>query len=135
MIHIDRLDHLVLTVSDIQATCAFYERILGMQTVTFGHNRTALHFGQQKINLHPIQNDIGPLVADKPMAGTADLCFITITPMQDVVKLLTDNRVEIIAGPVSRSGALGPILSVYFRDPDNNLIEVSNYEEGTESEE
>lgn len=133
MLKIDRLDHLVLTVADISKTCQFYEQVLGMETVIFGNNRYALRFGQQKINLHPIENDIGSLVADKPMPGTADLCFITSTPIQQVIQHLTENNVEIIEGPVNRSGALGAILSVYVRDPDHNLIEVSNYIENEEA--
>ena len=127
MIQIDRLDHLVLTVSDIPQTCDFYEQVLGMTTITFADNRTALRFGQQKINLHPLQDERGLLVADKPMPGTADLCFITATPIPQAIEHLKACGVKIIEGPVSRSGALGPILSVYFRDPDQNLIAVSTY--------
>ena len=123
---IARLDHLVLTVADIARTCEFYTRVLGMEVVTFGKGRTALRFGQQKINLHPADNIPG-LVADKPTPGSGDLCFITETPLAEVVAHLNEHRVPIIAGPGPRAGAIGTIQSVYFRDPDRNLIEVSNY--------
>lgn len=131
MISIDRLDHLVLTVRDIQATCDFYQRVLSMEPYTFGEGRTALRFGRQKINLHPYPPEIG-LVADTPTPGSADLCFITSTPISAVVSHLHSQNIPIISGPLIRSGANGPILSVYFRDPDQNLIEVSN--EVTEAE-
>jgi catechol 2,3-dioxygenase-like lactoylglutathione lyase family enzyme len=126
MIEIERLDHLVLTVRDIQATCDFYSRALGMQVVTFGEGRRALAFGRQKINLHQAGKEFGPK-AEKPTLGSADLCFITQTPLSEVVEHLNSCGVKIIAGPVKRSGASGPIESVYFRDPDLNLIEVSVY--------
>lgn len=124
-ITIDRLDHLVLIVRDIEAACAFYEKVLGMRRVRFGEGRVALHFGRQKINLHP---DPSPhsLVADKPVPGSADLCFITETPVERVVAHLEACNVAIIGGPIERTGAEGPINSVYVRDPDGNLIEVSN---------
>ena len=122
---IERLDHLVLTVRDIQATCGFYSRVMGMEVITFGEGRTALRFGNQKINLHPITN-AHQLVADKPTSGSADLCFITHTPIADVVNHLQDCNVAIVGGPIIRTGARHPINSVYFRDPDGNLIEVSN---------
>jgi catechol 2,3-dioxygenase-like lactoylglutathione lyase family enzyme len=123
---IARLDHLVLTVADIGKTCEFYTKALGMEVVTFGDGRTALHFGQQKINLHPADNIPG-LVADKPTPGSGDLCFITETPLAEVVEHLGRCGVTIIAGPGPRAGAIGTIQSVYFRDPDQNLVEVSNY--------
>jgi catechol 2,3-dioxygenase-like lactoylglutathione lyase family enzyme len=126
MTNIERLDHLVLTVKDIGATCDFYSRVLGMQVVTFGAGRKALAFGQQKINLHQVGNEFEPKAA-KPAAGSADLCFITPVPLRDVVQHLNSCGVEIIEGPVQRTGALGTIESVYFRDPDLNLIEVSVY--------
>jgi catechol 2,3-dioxygenase-like lactoylglutathione lyase family enzyme len=123
---IDRLDHLVLTVADIDATCAFYARVLGMDVVAFGNGeRIALAFGRQKINLHASGHEFEPK-ADKPSPGSADLCFITPVPLTDVVAHLHAEAVPIIEGPVRRTGATGPILSVYFRDPDRNLIEVSN---------
>jgi len=120
------LDHLVLTVADIDATCAFYGRVLGMQRVDFGEGRVALAFGAQKINLHPAGNEYEPK-ARTPMPGSADLCFITETPLAQVIAHLGAEGVEIIEGPAEKTGATGPILSVYFHDPDGNLIEVSNY--------
>jgi catechol 2,3-dioxygenase-like lactoylglutathione lyase family enzyme len=123
---IDHLDHLVLTVKSIPATCEFYARVLGMEVVTFGGNRRALAFGAQKINLHEAGKEWEPK-AHRPTPGSADLCFITRTPLADVVEHLRQVGVEIVEGPVQRSGAAGPITSVYFRDPDLNLIEVSNY--------
>ena len=123
---ITRLDHLVLTVADIERTCAFYTRVLGMTVVTFGEGRTALRFGQQTINLHPA-DDIPGLVADKPTPGAGDLCFITETPLAEVAAHLARCGVPIVAGPGPRAGALGTIQSVYIRDPDRNLVEISNY--------
>ena len=124
----ERLDHLVLTVADIGATCDFYRRVLGMEVVKFGAGRTALRFGSQKINLHPVANAI-PLKAFRPMPGSADLCFVSATPLDEVIAHLGACGVEIIEGPSVRAGALGPVTSVYFRDPDMNLIEVSTYVE------
>ncbi|WP_221224055.1 VOC family protein [Paenibacillus rhizosphaerae] len=126
-ININRIDHLVLTVSDIDQTCEFYSRVLGMRTVTFGEGRKALHFGQQKINLHEAGKEFEPK-AKMPMPGTADLCFITDDPIPDVIRHLEYCNVMIEEGPVLRTGALGSITSVYLRDPDGNLIEVSNYD-------
>ena len=123
---IERLDHLVLTVADIEQTCAFYARVLGMEVVRFGEGRTALRFGQQKINLHPA-NNIPGLVADKPTPGSGDLCFITKVPMVGVTAHLEQCGVPIVAGPGPRAGAIGTIQSVYIRDPDQNLVEISNY--------
>jgi len=124
---IDRLDHLVLTVADTEATCAFYSRVLGMETVVFAGGRTALAFGRQKINLHPAGNEYEPK-AKTALPGTGDLCFITETPLDDVIAHLQDCGVDIIEGPTAKTGATGPITSVYFRDPDGNLIEVSTYD-------
>ena len=123
---IERLDHLVLTVADIARTCGFYTRVLGMEVVTFGEGRTALRFGQQKINLHPA-DDIPGLVADKPTPGSGDLCFITKVPLAEVTTHLEACGVPIVAGPGPRAGAIGTIQSVYIRDPDQNLVEISNY--------
>jgi catechol 2,3-dioxygenase-like lactoylglutathione lyase family enzyme len=123
---IERLDHLVLTVADIPRTCEFYTRVLGMEVVTFGEGRTALRFGQQKINLHPADNIPG-LVADKPTPGSGDLCFITKVPLAEVTAHLEQCSVPIVAGPGPRAGAVGTIQSVYIRDPDQNLVEISNY--------
>ena len=124
--HLERLDHLVLTVADIGRTCAFYTRILGMEVVEFGEGRTALKFGRQKINLHPADNIPG-LVADKPTPGSGDLCFITDTPLAEVTAHLAQCGVAVVAGPGPRAGAIGTIQSVYIRDPDQNLVEISNY--------
>lgn len=123
---IDRLDHLVLTVQDLKATCDFYRRVLGMEEVTFGEGRKALQFGQQKINLHQAGKEFEPKAA-KPTPGSADLCFITSVPLNLVIEHLRSCAVEIEEGPVRRTGALGPIESIYLRDPDNNLLEISNY--------
>jgi catechol 2,3-dioxygenase-like lactoylglutathione lyase family enzyme len=124
--NIARLDHLVLTVADIERTCAFYVRVLGMEVVSFGEGRTALRFGQQKINLHAA-DAIPGLVADRPTPGSGDLCFITEVPVTEVVAHLKECGVPIIAGPGPRAGAIGTIQSVYIRDPDQNLVEISNY--------
>ncbi len=124
---IDRIDHFVLTVRDIGATCDFYERALGMEREVFGEGRTALRFGRQKINLHPAGREYEPKAA-RPQAGGGDFCLVTRTPMEAVVAHLEDAGVEIELMPSPRTGATGPINSVYFRDPDGNLVEVSNYE-------
>lgn len=121
---LDRLDHLVLTVRDINATCAFYTQVLGMQEVT-GNNRKALMFGNQKLNLHPLGNEFQPH-ALMPMAGSADLCFITSSPLEDVKARLLACGVAIEMGIVQRTGAMGAIDSLYIRDPDGNLLEISN---------
>jgi catechol 2,3-dioxygenase-like lactoylglutathione lyase family enzyme len=123
---IDSLDHLVLTVIDIEATAFFYSKVLGMDIVTFGSSRKALSFGTQKINLHQHGKEFEPK-AKKPTPGAADLCFITSVPISEVVRHLLSCKVAVIERPVQRTGATGPILSVYFRDPDMNLIEVSNH--------
>lgn len=124
---IARLDHLVLTVADIDRTCEFYENILGMRRMRFGDGRTALRFGNQKLNLHQLGNEIFPNARNAGV-GTADLCFIAATPIEDVVATLEANNIEIELGPAPKDGAIGPIRSVYIRDPDANLIEISNYE-------
>lgn len=123
---LDRFDHVVLTVQDVEASCRFYETVLGMRRKTFGGDRVSLHFGQQKINLHPHPTPIAP-IAREARPGTADLCFIARTPIPDVVAQLKSCQIEIIEGPAEREGALGTMISVYCRDPDGNLIEVSNY--------
>ncbi|MFE4173865.1 VOC family protein [Streptomyces sp. NPDC056909] len=124
--HVDRLDHLVLTVADIDATVDFYTRVLGMAAVTFGDVRTALTFGHSKINLHRLGHEFEPK-AHRPTPGSGDLCLITGEPLEQVAAELTANGVPIEEGPVQRTGATGQIISLYFRDPDLNLIEVSNY--------
>ena len=125
-IAIDRIDHVVLTVFDVARTLDFYGRVLGMQPVTFAEGRRGLAFGRQKINLHQAGREFEPK-ALKPVPGSADLCFIATTPLEDVKAHLEACGVAIAAGPVARTGALGPMMSVYFRDPDGNLVEVSNY--------
>ena len=123
---IERLDHLVLTVADIEATCRFYETVLGMKTVTFGQGRTALRFGRAKINLHPSGHEFEPK-ALRPTPGSADLCLITKTPLKRVIAHVKACEVAIELGPVARTGATGEITSIYIRDPDRNLIEIANY--------
>lgn len=127
-INILRLDHLVLTVENIKKTCDFYNRVLGMDVITFREGRKALQFGEQKINLHESGKEFEPK-AHSPMPGSADLCFITDTPIPDVIHHLNVSGVKIDEGPIARTGALGPITSVYIRDPDRNLIEISTYDE------
>jgi catechol 2,3-dioxygenase-like lactoylglutathione lyase family enzyme len=121
---IEGLDHLVLTVADVGRTRDFYERVLGMEPVVFGEGRHALAFGAQKINLHEAGREFEPKAA-VPTPGSAALCFLTDAPVAEVVEHLAANGVEILEGPMRRTGAAGPITSVYFRDSDGNLIEVS----------
>jgi catechol 2,3-dioxygenase-like lactoylglutathione lyase family enzyme len=123
---IDHLDHLVLTVASIEKTCDFYGRILGFEVVSFLGDRRALKFGQQKINLHQVGLEFEPK-ALTPTAGSGDLCFIAETPIDQVIEELKAAQVSIELGPVERTGANGKIRSVYLRDPDQNLIEISNY--------
>ena len=123
--NIEQLDHLVLTVTDIDRTVDFYTRVLGMEVMTFGDNRTALRFGQQKINLHLAGHEINPKAAN-PTPGSADLCFISPTPMTDILQHLKTCHVEPLMPPDYRTGTTHRLMSIYFRDPDNNLIEVSN---------
>ncbi|UAL54391.1 MULTISPECIES: VOC family protein [Metabacillus] len=123
---ISKLDHLVLTVKNIDKTCEFYSQVLGMEVITFGAGRKALHFGEQKINLHEAGKEFEPK-AKTPMSGTADLCFITDVSMLDVIDHLDSYGALIEEGPVKRTGALGSITSIYTRDPDGNLVEISNY--------
>lgn len=123
---LSHLDHLVLTVQDVALTSDFYARVLGMQPVIFAGGRHALAFGRQKINLHQAGREFSPR-AHRATPGSADLCFIAAEPLDRVVSHLRDCGVEIIEGPVKRTGALGDMRSVYFRDPDLNLIEVSEY--------
>jgi catechol 2,3-dioxygenase-like lactoylglutathione lyase family enzyme/ketosteroid isomerase-like protein len=121
---LDRLDHLVLTVRDADATCEFYRRALGMEVVTFGQGRLALRFGAQKLNLHPAGREFD-LEAARPTPGSADLCFLTGEPLEGWIRRLGELRVPVLAGPVARAGALGPIESIYLRDPDGNLLEIA----------
>jgi len=123
---IDSIDHVVFTVKDINATCEFYSKVLGMEVVTFGEGRKALAFGSQKINLQQFGRE-STLIAEKPTPGSADICFITSVPVSEVIAHLQSFGVKLIGGPVERNGARGEMMSVYFRDPDLNLVEVSNY--------
>lgn len=126
MIAIDRIDHVVLTCFDVERTLDFYAKVLGMEPITFAGGRRGLAFGRQKFNLHQAGREFEPK-ALKPAPGAIDLCLIASTPLEEVAAHLKANGVAIIEGPVEKTGATGPILSVYFRDPDGNLIEVSNY--------
>ncbi len=125
---IERVDHFVLTVARIDATCEFYARVLGMEVVVFGDNRKALTFGAQKINLHEAGNEFEPK-ALAPTSGSGDFCLITNEPIEAVIDHMRACGIKIEEGPVSRTGATGAITSVYIRDPDENLIEISNYDE------
>jgi catechol 2,3-dioxygenase-like lactoylglutathione lyase family enzyme len=138
-IKVQTLDHIVLTVANIERTCEFYSQVLGMQVNHFNvtnaggadrstdAQRTALSFGDQKINLHEYKNEFTPR-AQHPTPGSADMCLIAETPLNEVVTHLESNGVVIEIGPVPRTGARGKLMSVYIRDPDDNLVELSNYE-------
>ena len=119
------LDHMVVNVSDMDRACGFYARVLGAEIVEFGAGRKAVRIGNQKLNLHDAAARAEP-IARQPRVGGADLCILTETPVADVVRHLETLAIEIVDGPVERSGATGPIWSVYIRDPDGNLIEISN---------
>ncbi len=119
------IDHVVLTVRDLETTLSFYERTLGMTRVTFGEGRRALAFGEQKINLHLAGREFEPM-ARTPQPGSADLCFVTDVPIDEMVTHLGRAGVAIELGPVPKTGARRPLRSIYFRDPDGNLIEVAN---------
>ena len=123
--HIESIDHLVLTVENIENTAAFYAQVLGMEVVTFGAGRTALRFGRQKINLHRRGREFEPKAAH-PVPGSADLCLITSLPLEGVIAHLETHNIRIVEGPVRRTGALGDLNSIYIRDPDGNLIEIAN---------
>jgi catechol 2,3-dioxygenase-like lactoylglutathione lyase family enzyme len=123
---IDRFDHIVLTVASIERCSDFYRRVMGMRVVMFAQGRTALQFGRQKINLHLAGHEYQPH-ANAPMPGSADVCFITTTPLEQAMAHVRAEGVEIELGPVDRTGATGALRSFYFRDPDLNLIEISNY--------
>ena len=124
--NIKHIDHLVLTVKNIEKTVQFYESVLGMKKEIFGDGRVALTFGNHKINLHQVGNEFEPK-AKHPTPGSADLCFITDIDLNIAMNSVKDKGIQIIEGPVKRTGANGIILSFYFRDPDSNLIEISNY--------
>ena len=123
---ISHMDHLVLTVQSIPDAIHFYTNVLGMNEVDFGNGRKALAFGQQKFNLHQAGKEFEPK-AHHPTPGAIDICLITTTPLETVQRHIESCNVVIEEGPVKRTGAQGPILSIYFRDPDKNLVEVSNY--------
>jgi catechol 2,3-dioxygenase-like lactoylglutathione lyase family enzyme len=125
-VRVDRLDHLVLTVADIGATVGFYTQVLGMKAVTFGRGRTALTFGTSKINLHEAGREFEPK-ALRPTPGSADVCLIVDDDIGEVIAELAAAGIAIEEGPVARTGATGPIVSCYIRDPDQNLVELSNY--------
>jgi catechol 2,3-dioxygenase-like lactoylglutathione lyase family enzyme len=127
MLQLSRIDHIVLTVRDIQTTVQFYESVLGMRSETFGAGRVALKFGQQKINLHEYGKEFEPK-ARQPLPGSEDLCFITDTSIPVAMDHVQKMQVDILEGPVSRTGAIGNIVSFYFRDPDLNLIEIASYQ-------
>ena len=123
---IERIDHLVLTVKNIEASCAFYTKVLGMKEVTFQSGRKAVRFGNQRLNFHEYGKEFDPK-ALRPVPGSADLCFITRDPIAQIMSHLEICGVKIIEGPLERTGALGPMISIYIRDPDQNLIEISAY--------
>jgi catechol 2,3-dioxygenase-like lactoylglutathione lyase family enzyme len=124
-VRVSRIDHVVLTVADLDRTLSFYQRVLGMTPVTFGEGRRALAFGDQKLNLHQAGREFEPK-ARRPTAGAVDICFTTDVPLDDLIAHLRAESVGIELGPVAKVGARGPLRSVYFRDPDGNLVEVSN---------
>jgi catechol 2,3-dioxygenase-like lactoylglutathione lyase family enzyme len=128
--NITNIDHIVLTVKDIDVTVQFYESVLGMVAERFGEGRVALKFGNQKINLHEQGKEFEPK-ANQPVPGSEDLCFITDSKLEVAMEHVQSKGVQIIEGPVTRTGATGSIISFYFRDPDKNLIEVANYVEST----
>ena len=127
---VDRIDHVVLNVKDVEISAAWYGRVLGMEREDFGpDNRTALKFGGQKLNLRPVDADKHRWIAATDTApGTADLCFITAVGPEEVIAHLHGCGVALLTGPVDRTGALGPIRSVYCRDPDGNLVEIASYQ-------
>ena len=127
-IEIDNIDHLVLTVKDIKTTCEFYSKVLGMEVVTFNRGRIALKFGDRKFNLHEFGKEIEPK-AIAPTPGSADFCLITKNSLTSIIEHLRLCQVEVIEGVVSRTGAIGKIKSIYIRDPDQNLVEISSYED------
>ncbi|WP_370295091.1 VOC family protein [Rossellomorea marisflavi] len=123
---IERLDHVVLTVASMEDSIRFYTEVLGMEEITFGNGRKALAFGDQKINLHEYKHEFKPKAAH-PTPGSADWCFISSLDPDSLQRHLTALGIAIEEGPVTRTGALGPICSIYIRDPDNNLLELSTY--------
>ncbi len=125
---VENIDHLVLTVKDVEATVRFYENVLGMVREDFEDGRVALWFGKQKINLHQLGTEILPK-AGNPGIGNVDICFTTLLPIERVVEHLLLQDIPIVEGPVRRQGAKGQMISVYFHDPDENLLEIAYYGE------
>ena len=125
-LRVDRLDHLVLTVRSLARTCEFYEKVLGMEVVHYGHGRIAVRFGDQRINLHEVGKEFSPK-AMRPTPGSGDLCFITRRVLTEWVDHLAASGVPIVEGPVRKTGTLGSMESIYVRDPDENLIEIASY--------
>ena len=123
---IDRIDHFVLTVESVDASCDFYTGCLGMTRVDTAGRPTALHFGNQKINVHQADHTFDP-TARHPTRGSGDFCLVSAVPLDEVVSILARHGVSVELGPVERQGAAGPMESIYFRDPDGNLVEVSRY--------
>lgn len=123
---ISGLDHFVLTATDIEETCEFYSTILDLEIRRYGDNRTALHFGDQKINVHDTSERYS-FVAKHPTPGSHDFCFRTPSPIEEIVDRLHTHDIDIIKGPVERTGANGTMTSVYCRDPDDNLVEIATY--------
>ena len=123
---IDRIDHVVLTTRDLKSCLRFYCEVLGMKSETFAQGRVALKFGNQKINIHEWGREFTPR-AHVAAPGTLDLCFIAAVALEVVMERLQKENIKIIEGPVAKSGAAGPIRSVYVRDPDLNLVEISVY--------
>ncbi|AXG09575.1 VOC family protein [Haloplanus rubicundus] len=122
------IDHFVLTVENVERTCEFYET-LGAEVVTFGDDRTAVQFGDQKINLHPADHRVAAYVAETPAPGSGDFCIVTETPIEAVLDHLDEEGIDVVTGPVERAGAVGTLTSVYVRDPDGNLVELGTYGE------
>ena len=127
---IERIDHLVLTVQNIEVSCAFYTKVLGMKAVAFESGRQAVVFGNQKINFHEFGQEFVPK-ALRPTPGSADFCFIANDPLTKIISHVDICGVKIIEGPVQRTGAIGPMTSIYIRDPDQNLIEIAVYNQET----
>lgn len=123
--NVTSIDHLVLTVNDIEKTIRFYESVLGMKSEIFAEGRVALKFGNHKINLHQQGKEFEPK-ASFPVPGSEDLCFLTNIPLDIAINHVEKMGVNVLKGPVARTGAMGPIVSFYFNDPDGNLIEVAN---------
>lgn len=124
---IDRIDHLVLTVADLEATCAFYTRVLGFERHDAPDRPTALAFGRQKINVHQADRTFEPR-ATTPTSGAGDFCLVTNDPLADWQDHLARHAVAVELGPVARTGALGAMTSLYLRDPDGNLVGISRYD-------